>query len=153
MAAQKETGKNDAAAGENARETFVPQYDLTSKERYVDSMSQKTEFEKVIGELARISLESLSWDIVKMTKKHFGEAEEDNALKWEAYLGGFIVNAAAALYDKGLGVAAYKKLDEARKVLETKEKLAQETEAIRLKTEEDSIDVSDILGLFSDEAG
>ena len=88
-----------------------------------------------------------------MTKKHFGDAEEDNTRKMEAFLGGFIVNAAAALYDKGLGVVAYKKLDEARKVLETKQKLAQEVEAIRLKAEEDSIDVSDILGLFSDEAG
>ena len=87
-----------------------------------------------------------------MTKKHFGDTEEDNARKWEAYLGGFIVNAAAALYDKGLSAAAYKKLDEAKKVLETKQKLAQEVEAIRRKTEEDSIDVSDILGLFSDEA-
>ena len=67
-------------------------------------------------------------------------------------LGGFIVNAAATLYDKGLGAAAYKKLDEAKKILETKQKLTQEVEAIRLKTEKDSIDVSDILGLFSDEA-
>ena len=67
-------------------------------------------------------------------------------------MGGFIVNAAAALYDKGLGVAAHKKLDEARKVLEVKQKFAQEAEAIRRKTEENSIDVSDMLGLFSDEA-
>jgi len=127
-------------------------YDVTSKERYVDSTSQKTEFDKVIGELARISLETLSWDIVKMTKKHFGDAEEDNARKQEAFLGGFIVNAAVALFDKGLGAVAYKKLDEAKKVLEAKQKLAQEVESIRLKTEEGSIDVSDILGLFSDEA-
>jgi len=117
----------------------------------VDYTSQKTELEKVIGELARISLETLSWDIVKMTKKHFGDAEEDNALKTEAFLGGFIVNAAAALYDKGLGAAAYRKLDEAKKVLETKHRLAQEMEAIRLNTEKDKIDVSDILGLLSDE--
>ena len=127
-------------------------YDVTSKERYVDSTSQKTEFDKVIGELARISLETLSWDILKVTKKHFGDAEEDNARKIEAFLGGFIINAATALFDRGLGAAAYKKLDEAKKVLEAKHKLAQEVEAIRLKTEEDSIDVSDILGLFSDEA-
>ena len=106
----------------------------------------------MIGELARISLETLSWDILKMTKKHFGDAEEDNVRKMEAYLGGFIVNAASMLYDKGLGVVAYRKLEEAKKVLETKQKLAEEMEAIRLKTEEASIDVSDILGLFSDEA-
>ena len=124
---------------------------MTSKERYVDSTSQKTEFERVISELARISLETLSWDIEKMTKKHFGDVEEDNARKLEAFLGGFIVNSAARLYDKGLGAVAYKKLDEAKKVLETKDKLAREVEAIRLKTEEDSIDVSDLLGLFSDE--
>ena len=125
---------------------------MTSKERYVDSTSQKTEFEKVVGELARISLETLSWDIVKLTKKHFGDVEEDNARKMEAFLGGFIINAAATLFDKGLGAVAYKKLDEAKKVLDTKKKLVQEIEAIRLKTEEDSIDVSDMLGLFSDEA-
>ena len=124
---------------------------MTSKERYVDSTSQKTEFERVIGELARISVDTLSWDILKMTKKHFGDTEEDNARKMEAYLGGFIVNAASVLFDKGLGAVAYKKLEEARKVLEAKQKLAQEAEAIRLKTEEDSIDVSDMLGLLSDE--
>jgi len=125
---------------------------MTSKERYVDSTSQKTEFERVIGELARISVDTLSWDILKVTKKHFGDSEEDNARKLEAYLGGFIINAAATLYDRGLGSVAYKKLEEAKKVLETKEKLTRELESIRAKTEKDSIDVSDILGLFSDEA-
>ena len=125
---------------------------MTSKERYVDSTSQKSELDKVVDELSRISLETLSWDILKLTKKHFSDADEDNARKLEAFLGGFIVNAAASLYDKGLGVVALKKLDEARKVLEAKQKLAQEVEAIRQKTQEDSIDVSDILGLFSDEA-
>ena len=144
--------RNDTTTEGNASEDFVSKYDTASNERYVDSTSQKTEFEKTIGELARISLETLSWDILKMTKKHFGDAEEDNARKLEAFLGGFIVNAAAVLYDKGLGDVAYRKLDEARKVLETKQKLAQEVEAIRLKTEEDSIDISDMLGLFSDEA-
>jgi len=123
-----------------------------SKERYVDSTSQKTEFDKTIDELARISLDTLSWDVLKLTKKHFGDTEADNARKLEAFLGGFIVNAAASLYDKGLSAVAYKKLDEAKKVLETKQKLAQEVEAIRLKTEESSIDVSDLLGFFSDEA-
>jgi len=125
---------------------------MTSKERYVDSTSQKTEFERVIGELARMSVDTLSWDILKMTKKHFGDSEEANALKLEAYLGGFIVNAAATLYDRGFGDVAYKKLEEAKKVLETKEKLTLEMEAIRTKTEKDGIDVSDMLGLFSDEA-
>ena len=143
--------KNNAAADGNASEAFVPKYDLSSKERYVDSTSNKTEFEKTINELARISLETLSWDILKLTKKHFGDVEEDNARKLEAFLGGFIVNAAATLYDKGFAVVAYKKLDEAKKVLETKQKLAQEVEAIRFKTAQDSIDVSDMLGLFSDE--
>lgn len=139
------------AAEENAGNTFVSKYDFTSKERYVDSTSQKTELEKILAELSRMSLETLSWDIIKFTKKHAGDTEEANALKIEAFLGGFIVNAATALYDKGFEAVAYKKLDEARKVLETKHKLAQEIEAIRLKTEEDGIDVSDMLGLFSDD--
>lgn len=127
-------------------------YDVTSKERYVDSTSHKTDFDRVIDELSRISSETLSWDILKFTKKHFGDLAEDEARKLESFLGGFIVNAAVSLYDKGLVDLAYKKLDEAKKVLDTKHKLKQEVEAIRLKTEEDSIDVSDLLGLFSDEA-
>jgi len=136
-------GNEDGALGSR--------YDVTSKERYVDSTSQKTELDRIIGELARISLETLSWDILKVTKKHFGNDEETNARKLEAYLGGFIVNAASVLHDKGLVDVAYKKLEEAKKILEVKQKLVQEAEAIRLKAEEDRIDVSDILGLFEDE--
>ena len=102
--------------------------------------------------MARISVDTLSWDILKLTKKHFGDSEEANVRKLEAYLGGYIVNAAATLYDRGLKDVAYKKLYEAKKVLETKEKLTLEIEAIRAQTEKDSIDVSDMLGLFSDEA-
>ena len=86
-----------------------------------------------------------------MTKRHFGDDEETNTRKLEAYLGGFIINAATVLHDKGLVDVAYKKLDEAKKVLDVKQKLAQEAEAIRIQTEGDNIDVSDILGLFSDE--
>ncbi len=127
----------------------MPQYDVSSTERYVDSTSQKSEFEKVLDELGRISKETLSWDVSRMTQKH-GDTEEENARKLEAFLGSFIVNAATELYDKGLADIAFKKLEQAKAILEAKRKLTQEVEAIRAKTEEDFFDVSGMLGLFED---
>jgi hypothetical protein len=135
---------------EPAGQAFVPQYDVTSNQRYVDSVSQKSEFEKVLDELASISQDSLSWDILGMTKKHFGNTEEEKGRKLEAFLGAFIVNAASELFDKGLEAAAFGKLEQARTVLEAKRKLSREVAAIRAKSEEDAVDVSDILGLFED---
>jgi hypothetical protein len=126
---------------------FVPQYDVTSKERYVDSTSQKSEFDRVLDELGRISQETLSWDILRMTRKHFGDTEEDNARKFEAFMGAFILNAAGELYDKGLIDVAFAKLEQAKTVLEAKQKLAQEVAAIRAQTEEDAFDISAMLGL------
>jgi hypothetical protein len=129
---------------------------VTSKERYVDSISQKSEFDRVLDELGRISQETLSWDILRMTRKHFGDTEEHNARKFETFMGAFIINAATELYDKGLVDVAFAKLQQAKTILEAKRKLAQEVEAIRAKTEEDAFDVSDMLGLgegldFSDD--
>jgi hypothetical protein len=127
-------------------EDFVPQYDHTSTERYVDSTSQKSEFDRVLDELGRISQETLSWDILRWTRKHFGDREEDNARKFEAFMGAFIINAASALCDKGLADEAFKRLDQAKAILEAKLKLSREIEAIRSKTEEEAFDVSDMLG-------
>jgi hypothetical protein len=129
---------------------FVPQYDVTSQERYVDSTSQKSEFDRVLDELGRISHETLSWDILRMTRKHFGDTEEHKARKFEAFMGAFIINAAAELFDKGLIDVAFAKLEQAKTILEAKRKLAQEVEAIRAKTEGDFFDVSDMLGLGGD---
>jgi hypothetical protein len=133
---------------EQTGQIFVPQYDVTSKQRYVDSVSQKTEFEKVLDELASISQDSLSWDILGMTRKHFGNTEEEKGRKLEAFLGAFIVNAASELFDKGLEAAAFGKLEQAKAVLEAKQKLSRELADIRAKSEEDAVDVSDMLGLF-----
>ncbi|MDR1978071.1 MAG: hypothetical protein LBQ42_04990 [Synergistaceae bacterium] len=113
----------------------------------MDSTSQKSEFDRVLDELGRISQETLSWDILRMTRKHFGDTEEHNARKFEAFMGAFILNAAAELYDKGLADVALRKLEQARTILEAKQKLAQEVEAIRAKTEEDAFDISAMLGL------
>jgi hypothetical protein len=132
---------------------FVPQYDVTSKERYVDSTSQKSEFDRVIDELGRISQETLSWDILRMTRKHFGDTEEDNARKFEAFMGAFIINAATELYDKGLINVALAKLEQAKTILEAKQKLAQEVAAIRAQSEEDAFDISAMLGLGSGDEG
>ena len=89
----------DAGAEGTAQEEseFVLKYDVNSNQRYVDSTSQKSEFDKVLDELASISKEMLDWNVEKFTRKH-GEGEE-NALsrKWEAFLGGFITNAAMEL--------------------------------------------------------
>ena len=112
----------------------------------MDSTSRKSEFDKVLDELKRISEETLSWDILAMTRKHFGGTEEEDARKYEAFMGAFITNAAMRLYDKGLEEAAFKNLEQAKTILEAKRKLAREAEAIRAKTQEDAIDVSDLLG-------
>jgi hypothetical protein len=131
-------------------ETFVPQYDVMSTKRYVDSVSQKTAFDKVLDELASISQDRLSWDILQMTKKHFGGTEEETRRKLEAFLGAFIVNAASELFDRGLEDVAFSKLEQARAILEAKRKLSRETELVRAKLEEQEFDVSDMLGLFED---
>jgi hypothetical protein len=140
---------NQEPEGKKTRD-FVPRYDVLSTERYVDSTSRKSEFDRVLNELGRISQDALSWDILRLTRKHFGDREEDNARKFEAFMGAFITNAAIALYDKGLADEAFKRLDQAKTILEAKQKLNRETEAIRSKTEADAIDVSDMLGLGSD---
>ena len=83
-----------------------------------------------------------------MTKKHFGNTEEENHRKLEAFLGAFIVNAASELFDRGLGKIAFDKLEQTKTILEAKQKLSQEVAAIRTKLEEESFDVSDMLELF-----
>ncbi|MDR1649624.1 MAG: hypothetical protein LBR71_05125 [Synergistaceae bacterium] len=139
--------KNEVGPG-LAEQVFVPQYDVMSTQRYVDSVSQKSDFEKVLDELASVSHERLSWDVLQMTKKHFGDTEEENNRKLEAFLGAFIVNAASELFDRGLEAVAFGKLEQAKTVLEAKRKLSQETASIRARLEEESFDVSDMLGLF-----
>ena len=128
---------------------FSLKYDVTSQERYVDSTSQKTEFDKVLDELGRISKDVLAWDLERFTKRHQGDGDEADALakKFDAFLGSFITNAALELYDRGYPDAAFKRLEQARNVLEAKRKLEVEVESIKAKNEEDAMDLSD-LGLF-----
>ncbi|MDR1048137.1 MAG: hypothetical protein LBL51_00145 [Synergistaceae bacterium] len=128
-------------------QNFVPRYDVMSKERYVDSTSQKTEFDKVLDELASISKDMLEWDVLKMTKKHFGDSQEENARKLEAFFGAYIYNAAMELYDRGRPDAAFEKLERAKAVLEAKRKLAREMENIQTKADETAFDISDMLDL------
>jgi hypothetical protein len=147
------TEENTPKGAENEETNFVPKYDVTSTERYVDSTSQKSEFDRVIEELGRICEDTLSWDILKMTRKHFGDTEEDNARKFDAFMGSYILVAATRLYDYGLTDAAFKRLEQAKTVLEAKQKLTQEVEAIRAKTKDDAFDVSDMLDLFGGDDG
>ena len=138
---------------------FSLKYDMSSDERYVDSTSLKTQFEKVLEELAKISKDMLSWEVEKFTnrftKKYVGEGmtmEEANAQKFEAFLGGFITNAAMDLYDRGYKDAAFHKLEQAMNVLEARKKLEDEVESIKTRNEEDVVDLSDMLGLFVGDA-
>lgn len=128
------------------------QYDMDSQERYVDSTSQKTEFERVLDDLAVISKDMLSWEVEKFTRKYQGEGDEaeSTARKFEAFLGGFITNAAMELYDRGYAEAALQRLEQAQKVLEARRKLESEVESIKARQEEDKVDLSD-LGLFDDD--
>ena len=129
---------------------FTLKYDLNSNQRYVDSTSQKSEFDRVLDELSSISRDMLDWDVEKFTKKHGGDTEDAFHLKLEAFLGGFIVNAAMELYNRGYSEAAFRRLEQARTVLEAKKKLEVEVEAIKAKQDE-SFDLSDMLGLSEGE--
>ncbi len=60
---------------------FTLKYDLNSNQRYVDSTSQKSEFDRVLDELASISRDMLDWDVEKFTKKHGGDTEDSFPLK------------------------------------------------------------------------
>ncbi len=133
-------------------------YDFTSGERYVDKVSTKTEFDKMLDELAAISKDLLSWETEKFAKKYTDKFQDGDdtpmadARKFEAFLGGYITNAAMTLYDLGYRDAAIKQLEQAKSILEARKKLEDETSAIKSRVEEqnDAVDLSDILGLFGD---
>ena len=148
----QDTGNTTDYSGENLK------YDFTSGERYVDKVSTKTEFDKMLDELANISKDLLSWQVEKFAKQHtskfqgdFDKAESD-AKKYEAFLGGYITNAAMTLYDNGYRDIAIKQLEQAKSILEARKKLEEETEATRTRVAEndDVVDLTDILGLFGD---
>ena len=141
-------------------EEFKLKYDFTSGERYVDSISTKTEFDKMLDELENMSKDFLSWEAEKFMKKFMDKFKSDSnnteehakAKKFEAFLGGFIKEAAMILYDKGYGDLAIKRLEQAKSILETKKRLEEETLAINTRVEEsgDMVDLSDILSLLGD---
>ncbi len=141
-------------------EEFKLKYDFTSGERYVDSISTKTEFDKLLIEIENMSKDFLSWEAEKFMKKFFDKIKSDEnnteeqatAKKLEAFLGGFINEAAIMLYDKGYGELAIKRLEQAKSILETKKRLEEETLAINTRVEEsgDMVDLSDILSLLGD---
>lgn len=139
-------------------EPFKLQYDFMSGERYVDKVSTKTEFDKMLDELAAISKDLLSWEVEKFAKKYTGkfpgegDKSEADAKKYEAFLGGYITNAAMTLYDNGYRDAAIKQLEQAQSILVARKKLEDETQAIRERVEEEdaTVDLSDILGMFGD---
>ena len=133
-------------------------YDFTSGERYVDKVSTKTEFDKMLDELSAISKDLLAHEVekfaVKFTGKFQGDSDkaEADAKKYEAFLGGYITNAAMTLYDNGYRDSAIKQLEQAKSILEARKKLEEETEATRTRVAEndDTVDLTDILGLFGD---
>ena len=133
-------------------------YDFTSGERYVDKVSTKTEFDKMLDELSAISKDLLSHEVekfaVKFTSKFQGDFDktEADAKKYEAFLGGFITNAAMTLYENGYRDSAVKQLEQAKGIIEASRRLEEETQAIKDRVEEEdaTVDLSDILGLFGD---
>ena len=153
-AGEEPTVAQEAAPAEDQGEVTL-KYDMDSGKRYVDEISQKTNFEKMLEELAKISKDMLSWEVEKFTdrftKKYVGEGmtlEESNSQKFEAFLGGFITNAAMELYDRGYKNAAFHKLEQAISVLEARKKLDYEVDTIKSRQDEDVVDLSDMLGLF-----
>lgn len=139
-------------------EPFKPKYDVTSGKRYVDEVSTKTPFDKMLDELAAISKELLSWQVEKFARDYTvkfpgeGDKSEADAKKYEAFLGGYITNAAMILYDNGYMDAAIKQLDMAQKTIAARKRLEEETVAIKERVEEEDavVDLSDILGMFGD---
>ncbi len=137
---------------------FKLQYDFTSGERYVDKVSTKTDFDKMLDELGAISKDLLEWQVEKFANQYTGkfQGEGDNseaeAKKFEAFLGGYITNAAMILDDKGYRDQAIKQLEQAKSILEARKRLEEERQAIIARVEEqnDAVDLSDILGLFGD---
>lgn len=143
---------------EKPEEPFKPKYDVTSGKRYVDEVSTKTPFDKMLDELAAISKELLSWQVEKFARDYTvkfpgeGDKSEADAKKYEAFLGGYITNAAMILYDNGYMDAAIKQLDMAQKTIAARKRLEEETVAIKERVEEEDavVDLSDILGMFGD---
>ena len=143
---------------ETEPEEFKLQYDFTSGERYVDKVSTKTDFDKMLDELGSISKDLLDWQVEKFAKQYAGKFQgegdksEADAKKFEAFLGGYITNAAMILDDKGYRDQAIKQLEQAKSILEARKRLEEERQAIIARVEEqnDAVDLSDILGLFGD---
>lgn len=134
---------------------FALQYDVTSGKRYVDEVSTKTEFDKMLDELGSISHDIIEHESERFAGRYankFSDEENAEARKYEAFLGGYISNAAMILYEKGYGDMAIKQLEQAKLKLEATKRLAEETAAIHSRVEEnnDMVDLSDILGLFGD---
>ena len=133
-------------------------YDVTSGKRYVDLVSTKTDFDRMLDELAAISKDIIEHEAERFAKKYTGKFQggfdkaEADAKKYDAFLGGYITNAAMLLYDRGHREVAISKLEETRKVLEARKRLEDETAAIKTRVEEEDavVDLSDILGLFGD---
>ncbi|MBR2209633.1 MAG: hypothetical protein IJ859_12555 [Synergistaceae bacterium] len=153
-----ENVEEEQESASNSGEDIELKYDFTSGERYVDKVSTKTEFDKMLDELAAISSDLLSHEVEKFAKKYASkfqgdfEKSEADAKKYEAFLGGYITNAAMILYDNSYKDAAIRQLDQAKNILVARQKLEVETEAIKERVVEENaaVDLSDILGMFGD---
>ena len=140
---------------------LVLKYDFTSGERYVDAISTKTQFDKMLDELGLISKDLLSWQVEKFavqfankfTNGDEGDTPESaKEKKFGAFLGGFITNAAVILQEHGYINTAIKCLDQALSIVKAQKKLKDELQALKQREEEENynVDLSDILGLFGD---
>lgn len=153
-----ENGSGDGGSTGGGGTSGGGEIDLNSNKRYVDQVSTKTDFDKVLDSLAAISKDLLSHEVERFAKKYadkyqgeFTKAEAD-AKKYEAFLGGYITNAAMTLYENNYMDAAIRQLDQAKNVLIATQKLKTERAEIKERVEEEgaAVDLSDILGMFGD---
>ena len=155
---QPETQKESTNNNEGSLEL---KYDVTSGERYVDAISTKTQFEKMLDELGLISKDLLEWQVEKFAVQFankFGDGDEKNtpetakAKKFGAFLGGFITNAAMILQEKGYRDIALDCLEKTINILKAQQKLEAELLELKQLEEEENynVDLSEILVLFGD---
>ena len=139
--------KQEKEQKEQPNREFVPQYDIASTQRYVDSTSRKTESDRTLDELRSRAGDALARDLVDMAQEYLHGTEEDNARCLEAFLGAFVAGASTQLFDRGFEEAALRQLDQARTILEARQKLSREIEEMRSRAEKETFDVSALLGL------
>ena len=139
-------------------EDFEDKYKFNSGKRFVDE--NKNDFDKMLDELERIGKDFLDWETEKFTGKFLDKFKSDERysdeevreMKFDAFLGGFINAAAMILQENGYSKTALNRLERTKTAVTTKERIEEETQAIKTRVQEtgDMVDLSDIFsGILS----